>query len=383
MDGRGKHASVGLPATVQPGPALPLSAPVKRLRRNPAPALASGLRRPARAYAHPLNMAASSFPRRWTAWLTRHWRARRQSAAADPEPTAAVAAAGEASWRAHRFAWENQLRSYRLFVPDGAPPSPPLLVMLHGCKQDAADFARGTRMNLLARQHGCLVLYPEQLAKANRMRCWNWFDRAHQGHAGEPAMIAALTRQVAQAHGADPTRIYIGGLSAGGAMAAVVAALYPELFAALGVHSGLPAGAASNVVSAFSAMRRGGRGRPLAGRPPALLPTLVIHGQADDTVHPDNGERLTAGALAVLQSAAVALTCVDSVQAAGSARPAHVRRWIDAQGVVQLEQWTLPTGVHAWSGGDPAGSFTDPQGPDASQAMLAFFLQHRKATAGG
>jgi poly(3-hydroxybutyrate) depolymerase len=125
-------------------------------------------------------------------------------------------------------------------------------------------------------------------------------------------------------------------------------------------------------------MRRGGRRQPFAGRQPGTMPTLVIHGQADDTVHPDNGEQLTAGALAVLQAAGLALTCVQSEEGTASARPAQVRRWIDAQGMVQLEHWTLPAGVHAWSGGDPSGSFTDPQGPDASQAMLTFFLRHRR-----
>lgn len=333
-------------------------------------------------------MAAFPSPRRWSAWLARQWRVLRKSTApahapapanvASPPAPAAAAAQAPSSWRAHRLAWEDQLRSYRLFVPPGTLQAPPLVVMLHGCKQDAADFARGTRMNLLAEQHGCLVLYPEQLAKANRMRCWNWFERAHQGHAGEPAMIAALTQQVAQAHAVDPERIYIAGLSAGGAMAAVVAALYPQMFAALGVHSGLPAGAASDVISAFSAMRRGGRRQHFAGRQSGTMPTLVIHGQADDTVHPDNGEQLTQGALALLEATGLALTCVESSEAAGSARPAQVRRWIDAQGVVQLEQWSLPTGVHAWSGGDASGSFTDPQGPDASQAMLTFFLAHRR-----
>ena len=281
-------------------------------------------------------------------------------------------------WRRHRFAWEGRQHTYWLFAPSApGAHSRPLVVMLHGCKQNAADFARGTAMNRLAQEHGCLVLYPEQSAKANRMRCWNWFDKAHQGHAGEPAMLAALTRQVAQQHGADAQRIYIAGLSAGGAMAAVVAALYPDVFAALGVHSGLPAGAASDVISAFTVMRRGARApRPFAGRRPGVMPTIVFHGSADDVVHPDNSEQVTEAARLALEAAGLSLTCVESQE--GGKRAARVARWLDAQGRSLLEQWTVDTGPHAWSGGDPSGSFTDPHGPDASRLMLAFFLQHRR-----
>lgn len=331
-------------------------------------------------------------------WLRRCWQAVRRfkgagTAAsppvAEPDPPVTHAHSTPSALRPaharapgfarHRFAWEGHSHHYRLFVPDGPACPPPLVVMLHGCKQDAADFARGTGMNRLAQAHGCLVLYPEQTAKANRLRCWNWFDRAHQGHAGEPAMIAALARQVAQQHGADPQRIYIAGLSAGGAMAAVVAALYPAQFAALGVHSGLPAGAASNLISAFAAMRRGSpHARALAGPHAAPMPTLVFHGSADDTVHPDNGAQLAEQALAGLQAAGLALTCVESDQAPPGQRPARVSRWLDAQGRSHLERWTVHTGPHAWSGGDPAGSFTDARGPSASAALLDFFLQHRR-----
>ena len=167
---------------------------------------------------------------------------------------------------------------YRLYVP-ASPKTPdaaiaataqirmPLIVMLHGCKQNALDFAKGTAMNALADQHQVMVLYPEQLSKANSGRCWNWFEPNHQTRSGEPGMIAALTRKIAaSSYGdvqIDTDRIYIAGLSAGGAMAAVTAGLYPELFAAMGVHSGLPAGAATNMMAAFSAMRRGSEGQVL------------------------------------------------------------------------------------------------------------------------
>lgn len=299
----------------------------------------------------------------------------------DPTPAAAPAAS---SFSKHRFAWDERIHPYRLFVPSLAADAPrPLLVMLHGCKQDSADFARGTGMNRLAQAKGSLVLYPEQIAKSNRMRCWNWYDRAHQGHAGEPAMIAALTRQVAQAQGVDGSRIYIAGLSAGGAMAAVVAALYPDVFAALGVHSGIPAGAASDVISAFSVMRRGATARAFAGRQDGLMPTIVFHGGADNTVHPDNSEQLVALALKALQEGGLNLKRSDGplTAAPGGARDRSTQRtrWLGPDGKSYLEYWNVEEGPHAWSGGDQAGSFTDPHGPDASAAMLDFFLQHRRA----
>ena len=297
------------------------------------------------------------------------------------------------------FEFEGEQYGYNLFVPplpeplpgaatasDGAEPGGlPLVVMLHGCKQDAPDFARGTAMNELAAKVPCLVLYPEQLAKANQMRCWNWFDLAHQGrHAGEPAMLAALTRQVMRLHPVDPTRIYIAGLSAGGAMAAIVAAHYPELFAAAGIHSGLPPGAAHDVMSAFHAMRHGGRSHA-PGDPAALedvMPTIVFHGSADQTVHPDKSEQIVQAASAAIEAAGVALQGAqirqDLPAATGELR--HTTRTVyrgdDDRSYV--EYWSVEAGPHAWSGGSAEGSFTDPHGPRASTAMLAFFLQHRR-----
>lgn len=288
-----------------------------------------------------------------------------------------------ARFQAHAFDWDGLRHSYRVFTPRRAAqarPLRPLVVMLHGCGQDAIDFARGTDMNRLAARHGLLVLYPEQHPEANRLRCWNWFDKAHQGHAGEPAMIAALTRQVARQQGADPQRIYIAGLSAGGAMAAVVAALYPELYSALGVHSGLPAGAATDVITAFAVMRRGAmQPRPFAGRRDGRMPTIVFHGHADSTVHPDNSEQLTAAALKALQASGLPLVRQERPTGRGRQRRASRVCWVGPDGKSYLEQWAVQEGPHAWSGGHESGSFTDPQGPDASAAMLDFFLQHRHA----
>jgi poly(hydroxyalkanoate) depolymerase family esterase len=319
--------------------------------------------------------------------------------AARPAPTSRPA-----SFTRHTFQFDNAAYAYRLYQParadSSAPSTPlPLLIMLHGCKQDAADFAQGTAMNELAEQHGCIVLYPEQQAKANALRCWNWFDTAHQGRdMGEPGMLAALTRKVLKSHNADPARVYIAGLSAGGAMAAVMAGLYPELYAAVGVHSGVPTGAASGVISALSVMRRGARPAAPAGEPESLMPTIVFHGGADRTVHPENGEQIVNAALSTLDACGLILNKTEvaddgatrpagdaSEEAQGDAvsRDAFRTVYSAADGKSYVEYWEVGTGPHAWSGGNPAGSFTDPQGPDASRAMLAFFLQHSKQASTG
>lgn len=308
------------------------------------------------------------------------------------------------------FAFEDERYGFNLYVPAApdASAAMPLVVMLHGCQQDAPDFARGTAMNECAARVPCVVLYPEQLASANQMRCWNWFDLAHQGrHAGEPAMLAALTRQVAARYPVDPKRIYIAGLSAGGAMAAIVAAHNPDLFAAVGVHSGLPPGAAHDVMSAFSAMRHGkrrgegnGAGRKDSGRDggndngngsdstedasegEGLMPTIVFHGSADRTVHPDNGDQIVQAAIAAVDAAGVPLERLEIPQAlpaaTGELRNTLRTVYRGPNGRSYVEYWSVEAGPHAWSGGNEAGSFTDPHGPPASQAMLDFFLQHRR-----
>jgi poly(hydroxyalkanoate) depolymerase family esterase len=305
--------------------------------------------------------------------------------AAEPVAQRPLAKPRPASFKAHSFDFDGARYAYRLYLPslsgDASLQALPVVVMLHGCKQDAADFARGTDMNTLAEQQKCIVLYPEQLSKANSMRCWNWFEKGHQSRdAGEPAMIAALTRSVLEKHNGDPSRVYVAGLSAGGAMAALVAGLYPELFAAAGVHSGLAAGAAGDVVSAFGAMRRGARG---AGDG-AAVPTIVFHGSGDKTVHPSNGDQVVASALAAISAQGTQLkkseTGAAPRGAPGAGRPAERTRYSAADGVSHVEHWSVDAGPHAWSGGDPEGSFTDPQGPGASAAMLAFFLQHRQGS---
>lgn len=297
-----------------------------------------------------------------------------------------------ASFRAASFAFGDTRYAYRLYLPPGmererdasytAPPA--LVVLLHGCKQDAADFAKGTAMNALAAERNCLVLYPEQLTKANQMRCWNWFEPGHQSRdAGEPAMIAALTQQVVDKYAVDRARVYVAGLSAGGAMAALVANLYPELFAAAGVHSGLPAGAANTVMGAFSAMRSGAGGSATSRPAARPTPVIVFHGSADKTVNPANGDQIREAALGAFAASQVVLTesQVDDALPAGSSASSG-RRVIrsvfsDADGTPYVEHWSVAAGPHAWSGGHGAGSYTDPDGPDASRAMLDFFMKHR------
>lgn len=260
-------------------------------------------------------------------------------------------------------------RDYTLFIPPGPATAPrPLVVMLHGCTQTPADFAAGTRMNEAAAAHGFAVLYPAQSRQMNPQRCWNWFKHSHQQRErGEPAIIAGMVRAVVAEHGLDPTRVYVAGLSAGGAMAAVLGQAYPDVFAAIGVHSGLASGAATDLPSALAAMQGGARGR--AGVRP--VPTIVFHGDQDATVHPANGAHVAASAAAPGSTAQVERLS----PAARRSSTRHVHRAAD--GASQVEHWVVHGAPHAWSGGSAAGSYTDPSGPDATAEMLRFFKQHR------
>ncbi len=265
-------------------------------------------------------------------------------------------------------------RDYKLYVPSGYTGQPlPLVVMLHGCTQDPDDFAAGTRMNELAEEQTFLVAYPRQPKSANMKLCWNWFNTADQRRdGGEASLIAGIARQVLDDFSADPARVYVAGLSAGGAAAAIMSVAYPDLFAAAGVHSGLACGSAKDMPSAFAAM--GGNGMPPARAGGA--PTIVFHGDADRTVNIVNGEHVVAQA-----AGDSALT--ERVSHGESAGGVNYTRIVqsDAAGVARVEHWILHGAGHAWSGGSANGSFTDPRGPDASREMVRFFLQHRNPAA--
>ena len=263
-------------------------------------------------------------------------------------------------------------RGFKLFEPAGFEGALPLVVMLHGCTQDPDAFAAGTRMNALAEAQGFYVLYPAQAPRSNAQRCWNWFSAADQRRGqGEPALLAGMTRHVMATHPIDPDRVWVAGLSAGGAMAAILAREYPDLFAAAGVHSGLPPGAAQDVVSAFAAMKSGSSSAP---SPVAGAPLIVFHGDADATVNALNGSLLVDAALAGAPAQAHRETF-----AAGAAAHAFTRTIYappDGIGPSRAEHWVVHGAGHAWSGGDAAGSYTDAAGPDASREMLRFFAEH-------
>jgi poly(hydroxyalkanoate) depolymerase family esterase len=300
-----------------------------------------------------------------------------EPAAARPETNPSSAAwrdsslQGEFASGTHTHA--SLTRRYKLFSPPGSVgKNLPLVVMLHGCTQNPDDFAAGTGMNERASQQGFYVLYPEQSASGNPQRCWNWFKHNHQSRGkGEAALLASMTLAVMAQRGIDARRVYIAGLSAGGAMAAIVAAAYPDIFAAVGVHSGLAVGAAGNVAQALAAMKSGAANIKAAPSQVAV-PTIVFHGDQDHTVHPRNGAQV----IAALQAGAD--KCMEEGVSNNGQRFTRTQYRINQ--VNFAEHWLVHGGGHAWSGGNAKGSCTDPKGPDASSEMLRFFSEHVKCT---
>jgi poly(hydroxyalkanoate) depolymerase family esterase len=283
-------------------------------------------------------------------------------------------------------------RSYKLYTPSGyIGQEVPLVVMLHGCTQSPNDIAAGTQMNRLAEENIFLVAYPAQAQGANMNKCWNWFKTSDQQRGrGEPSLVAGITRQVIDEYNVADGRVYVVGMSAGGAMAAIMAEAYPDLYAAVGIHSGLAPGAAHDMPSAFAAMHQGGpaiprRVVPIAtptGESARIVPAIVFHGDRDRTVHPRNADRL-------LEHYCPAKLTGSREEASGSTPRGTVRQgqvagghaytratYRDVGGRAIAERWTVHGLGHAWSGGSSSGSYTDPRGPDASAEMVRFFNEH-------
>jgi len=280
------------------------------------------------------------------------------------------------------FAGVNGARLYKVYVPAqysvASTERVPMVVMLHGCTQSPDDFANGTRMNALADEHGFIVVYPAQSANANVQKCWNWFRTQDQiRESGEPAIIAGITRDVASTYRIDERRIFVAGMSAGAAMAVILGATYPDLYAAVGAHSGLAYGAAHDMPSAFGAMR-GGSGLSRAASQAAIaIPTIVFHGDGDHTVDARNATTIVEQTTARHDHATLRVDA--STGTAPGGRTYSRTDYVDASDRVVAEQWTLHGAGHAWSGGSAAGSFTDPRGPDASREMIRFFFSLARA----
>ncbi|MGI9090550.1 MAG: extracellular catalytic domain type 1 short-chain-length polyhydroxyalkanoate depolymerase [Gemmatimonadaceae bacterium] len=286
---------------------------------------------------------------------------------------------------------EHGPRRYKIYIPTGYRQSvaSPLVVMLHGCTQDPDDFSRGTRMNALAEERTLLVVYPEQPDLANPRKCWNWYDSSHQARdSGEPALLASTTRRVMMDYKVDAGRVYIAGVSAGAAMALVVALSYPELYAAVGTHSGIAFGAASNVTEALGAMQHGGHPSALDAKAALArpMPAIVFQGGSDQVVRSVNAGQITAQLAAApnqneagsMQPSATPTNTLRGQSAGGY----HYTRTVHGSGDAIVEMWMVDELGHAWSGGSTDGTFTDAKGPDASREMIRFFLEHQRGNDG-
>lgn len=301
---------------------------------------------------------------------------RRKTAAIKPPPPEVSHHPDSGQFLDRTISNEAGSRDYKVYIPAGYRGEPlPLLVMLHGCGQGPDDFALGTGMNARADAERLMVVYPAQSSAANNARCWNWFNHHDQQRdSGEPSLIIGIVEAVSADYAIDPARIYAAGLSAGGAAAAILAAAYPDLFAAVAIHSGLPYGAARTIPSAFMVMQRGAEPNTALMEGRRRVPTIVFHGDQDTTCHPRNGEAVIAQALAA-EGPALTLRTETGESEAGYAYTRTL--YTPARGGDVLEHWAVHGAAHAWLGGDPAGSYTDAKGPDASREILRFLLTHR------
>lgn len=278
-----------------------------------------------------------------------------------------------AIFRDDEFTCVSGSRRFRQYVPAAASEGASgVVMMLHGCTQTPEDFAVGTGMNALADRKGFVVIYPAQSRGDNAQSCWNWFSRGDQRRGrGEPAILASLAQKVCAEHGVTRDHTFVAGLSAGAAMAAILGETYPDVFAAIGAHSGLPAGSAKDVSSAFAAMA----GNALEGPDPVQadlrVRTILFHGSADHTVHPANSDGIARRARSAGPGQSVESTTSGEVEGRSYTRCVSS----DTDGTALVEHWAIDGQGHAWSGGHPAGSYTDPKGPDASAEMARFFFE--------
>lgn len=273
-----------------------------------------------------------------------------------------------ASWTSRTHQAAGETRDLRLYVPaslaDGQAPAG-LLLLLHGCTQDPDDFARGTGIFEAAEQNRIIVVAPEQSARSNMNRCWNWFETRHGARdSGEAAFLTDLTRTIAHEFAVPPDLRFAAGLSAGGAMAVTLGSVFADDFGAVACHSGLPNGAAGDMSGAFQAMSQGGSDSA-AGVGCRLF---VLHGSTDTTVSPRNADAVVRQALR--RQTGLVQRRADSRMAD---RAVRITRYRDTEGALRVQEWRINGLGHAWSGGAAEGSHTAP-GPSATQAMMAFFL---------
>jgi poly(hydroxyalkanoate) depolymerase family esterase len=309
-----------------------------------------------------------------------------------PPPPPVIA--DTASFTEHQYRGPEGSRPYRLFIPGGGPQGAPLplIVMLHGCTQDAADLARGTRLNALAAERRFMVLYPEQPASFNPLKCWNWFLPEHQGRGqGEPAIIAGMTREVMAGHRIDPARVYIAGISAGGAMAVLTSLGYPDLYAAAAVHSGIQYRAAGTPAEVVAVMKSGGPDpggqarlaqQAMDGRA-RMVPVIIVQGAKDPSVLPGNAQALTAQFAAVARLNGTPIGSAPDRNEVIEQGAYRVQRSLynDANRQPVIEVWLIEGLAHAWSGGSAEGTWTDPAAPDITPEIVRFLLAHPMPTA--
>lgn len=319
------------------------------------------------------------FSRKWAGAMARQ-------AVEDVEVKEAVDLAGKGRFLSGSCTNHAGTRTYKLYIPSGyTGQALPLVVMLHGCTQHPDDFAAGTSMNAIAEGNNCFVVYPAQTRAANESNCWNWFNASDQRRDnGEPAIIAGITRAIIREYAIDTSRIYVAGMSAGGAMAAVMGATYPDLYAAIGIHSGLPYAVAHDRPSAFVAMKNhkikasadktGGKAAAPFGH---TMPVIVFHGDRDATVDPSNGDLVLTQCVPPVDTGSGSDASVKVEKGAVPNGRTYTRTILhDAQGKAVAEKWVVHGAGHAWSGGSSKGSYTDPKGPDATREMLRFFYTH-------